>query len=428
MRTVAIAAIAALASLATAACTGDGDAPSHRGAVVEVLAVWEDAEAERFERVLDRFEAATGAAVQYTTTAGEDVATVLDERLAAGTPPDIAVLPQPALVAQYAEEGVLLPIDDVAGDEVAASYADVWRDLGTVDGALYGVWVKAADKSLVWYRIGAFEDAGIVPPDDLDGLGDIADRLSAGGLAAFSVGAGDGWVLTDWFENLYLRIAGPDRYDGLAAHQIPWTDATVVETLTAMARLLAPDHIAGGPSGALAMELPASVEAVFGSRPAAAMVVEGDFVGGMITASTPSELAVDADVFPFPGIDGPAPGVVGGGDAAVLMRSSAAAEDLVRWLATPEAGEAWASQGGFLSPNEDVPLDAYPDELTRRMARAVLDAGDDVRFDLSDLQPVAFGSTAGQGMQAILQDFLRDPGDPAATAGLLEEARVAAGP
>ncbi len=31
------------------------------------------------------------------------------------------------------------------------------------------------------------------------------------------------------------------------------------------------------------------------------------------------------------------------------------------------------------------------------------------RFDLSDLQPAAFGGTVGQGEWKILQDFLKNP-------------------
>ena len=33
------------------------------------------------------------------------------------------------------------------------------------------------------------------------------------------------------------------------------------------------------------------------------------------------------------------------------------------------------------------------------------------RFDLSDLQPAAFGATVGQGLWKQFQDFLRNPDD-----------------
>ncbi len=55
-----------------------------------------------------------------------------------------------------------------------------------------------------------------------------------------------------------------------------------------------------------------------------------------------------------------------------------------------------------------------------------MDAGDTVRFDMSDQAPAAFGGTKGAGEWKILQDFLRDPSKPEATAAALEAARAKA--
>ena len=97
-----------------------------------------------------------------------------------------------------------------------------------------------------------------------------------------------------------------------------------------------------------------------------------------------------------------------------------------RVLATAEAGEIWAARGGFLSPNEDVDLSVYPDDRTRDIARALLEAGDGFRFDLSDLQPVEFGGTTGSGMWAILRDLVADPADPPDVAGAAARLEAAA--
>ena len=78
--------------------------------------------------------------------------------------------------------------------------------------------------------------------------------------------------------------------------------------------------------------------------------------------------------------------------------------------------------GGFVSPNEDVDLAVYPDDISRAIARSLIEAGDGFRFDLSDLLPAAFGSTSGEGMQGILSAFVADPRDPNVTARQLEAA------
>ena len=67
----------------------------------------------------------------------------------------------------------------------------------------------------------------------------------------------------------------------------------------------------------------------------------------------------------------------------------------------------------------------YPDELTRTIARSLIEAGDGFRFDLSDLQPAAFGSTPNAGMQGALRDFLITRDVPG-TAQRLERAATAA--
>lgn len=234
-----------------------------------------------------------------------------------------------------------------------------------------------------------------------------------------------------------MRVAGPSRYDQLARHELPWTDQSVKEALKLFDALLGPDRLRGGPQGALETRFEPSVQQVFDEPGLAAMVFEGDFVAAAIRNLTDARIGVDADVFAFPALGpslaagndrtGADTAVVGGGDAAVLFRRSAAGAALVRFLATPEAAAAWAAQGGFVSPNRNLDLSVYPDDLSRSLARRLLEAGDDFRFDLSDLAPAGFGGTEGQGMRAALQTFLRTR-DVEATAALLEaEATVAYG-
>src|SRR5918993_3151484 len=370
------AAVAVAVSLLSCGGTGD-DRPDIDGTELEVVGVWDDTEAAAFREVLAAFEARSGATVEYTSTEGEDIGAVLDARVADGDPPDVAFVPQPGLLGRYAREGVIHPLGDEIAADVRARYAPEWRRLATVDGELYGVWFKAADKSLVWYHVGAFERAGIVPPDDLDRLDAVADGLADDGTPPFALAAApeDAWVVTDLFENLYLRVAGPERYDELAAHRIPWTDESVQRTLRLLGRLVAPGHLAGGVDGTLRSRLADAAGLVFSPEPGAAMLVGGDFVPGVVAGTTDAEVGIDVDVVPFPE---PSPGgrlVVGGGDAAVVMRRRVAAYELVRFLASAEAAEAWAARGGFLSPNEDLDLGAYPHGTTRRIARALLEAG-----------------------------------------------------
>lgn len=419
----AAAGVALAAACSAAACSAGPAGPpgqSLRGDKLEVAAVWSGVEQQRFDRVLRAFTRQSGVSVTYTS-AGYSIPAFLAARLAEGRPPDVAFLPQPGLLDRYAAEHLLVPLDGIAGAVVDSNYSPAWRQLGSVGGTLYGVWFKAADKSLIWYNEDVFEREGVAPPVGIDGLVSLAHRLAGSGTPAFAVGGRDGWTLADWFSNLYLRLAGPRRYDLLAAHKISWTDPSVKATLRLLARVLDPHVIAGGPGAALATSYSGSVRQAFADPPAAAMVFEGDFVAGIISGETRAVLGVNAAVFPFPAIGQPGPAVVAGGDAAVLMRRSAAGEAFIRYLATPQAAASWAAAGGFVSPNVNLALSAYPDDISRSIAAALGGAGDNFRFSLSDLTPASFGGTEGQGMRKILQQFLLSR-DVDGTAAQLEQA------
>jgi alpha-glucoside transport system substrate-binding protein len=421
VRALGAVAVATAAVVVSTACFATSGAPEANleGSTLEVLGSWSGVEQQRFEQVLRQFEHRTGAAVHYIS-ADRKVTDMLTSRLARHDPPDVAFLPQPGQLRAYAAAAQILPLDPATVDLVDANYPSTWRELASYDGRMYGVWFKAANKSLIWYNVATFERLGVAPPSDVAQLLDVARRLARTQTPAFAVAGGDSWTLSDWFENLYLRVAGPQRYDQLAAHSIPWTDGSVVRTLGLLAELFAPEYLAGGVPGAQRMTFEESIDATFDTPPRAAMVAEGDFVAAQIVGDTDAQLAVDADVFPFPAVDGSPPTVVGGGDVAVLMRPSRAGAAFLRYLAGADAATIWATDGGFVSPNVNVDLSVYPDTLTRSIARGLLEAGDGFRFDLSDLEPAEFGGSDRQGLLWELHRFLSDR-DPAATAARLEQ-------
>jgi hypothetical protein len=433
---VRVFAIGAIFALVATACGGDdggeatgaatGATADLSGQTVEVAATWTGAEQENFEQVLAGFEDQTGADVRFLS-AGDDIAAFLGPKIEGGQPPDVAILPQPGVLHSFVEQGDLLPIDDFAGDEVDANLGPGGREVGSVDGTLYAVWWKAAQKSTVWYNTNTLGDAGVEPPATFEDLQTAAQTVSDFGVAPYSLGAGDGWTLSDMFENIYVRTAGPDMYDQLAKHEIPWTDQSVKDALGVMAEIVGNDElIAGGVSGALQTDFNGSVTQVFADPPNGAFIFEGDFVGGVITGETEATVGTDADFFDFPSIEGSAPAVIGGGDLAVLLKDTEGGKALIQYLGTPAAGEIWAGLGGFISPSPNVSLDAYGDEVTRRAAEAFQNAGDAVRYDLSDLQPTEFGATTGQGIWGLLQEFMQNPNDIDGTAQALEDAAAAA--
>ncbi|WMC86675.1 ABC transporter substrate-binding protein [Streptomyces rochei] len=400
--------------------------PQLDGESLEVAAVWTGAEQKNFEKVLDEFEKRTGAQVTFVP-AQDPIINFLGSKVAGGAPPDVAMLPQPGAIKQAVEKGWAKPLDAEATKELAENYTQGWQDIGKVDGKQYGVYYKAANKSLIWYNAQVFENAGASEPKTWDELLTTAQTVYDSGVTPFSVGGAEGWTLTDWFENVYLSQAGPEKYDQLARHEIKWTDPSVKEALTTLAEIWGKkDYVAGGASGALQTDFPASVTQTFtgGDQPKAGMVYEGDFAQVNI-GETEAKVGTDAKVFPFPAVGDAAP-VVSGGDAAVILQDSEAAQALATWLASPDAAAIHAKLGGYLSPNKNLDASAYPNDVQRKIAEALVAAGDDFRFDMSDQAPQAFGGTPGKGEWKALQDFLKNPKDVAGAQQRLEADAAAA--
>ncbi|PZG23851.1 sugar ABC transporter substrate-binding protein [Micromonospora craterilacus] len=424
-RLVALAATAVV--LVTAGCGGDADPGSDparsdlSGKTVEVAAAWSGTEQENFQAVLDAFAAKTGATVKYTT-GGNDLAVLLNSRIAGGSPPDVALIPQPGVVSEFVKRGAVKPLTGAAAEAIRANYSPAWQELGTVDGQLYGVYFKVANKSVIWYRTDSFADAGVEPPTTWEQLRAVSTALADSGVAPMVAAGGDGWVLTDWFENVYLRVGGPENYDKLARHEISWTDPTVVKSLTLLAEYWRnPRFLAGGPRGAVQTTFTQSIADVFGKSPKAAMLFEGDFVASEITKLGELTVGETAKFFNWPAIDGSKPAVVTAGDQAVAFKDTPEANALMAFLASPEAARIMAAKGGFISANSGLDTAAYPDPTTRELAEAVVNA-ELLRFDLSDLTPQAFGGGTSATLWVQLQDFLAGSVTPENLAQHLEDA------
>ena len=163
-------------ALLAAAC-GGGNGETTGGATggtgggasgsVSVMAVWTGAEQAAFQAVLDGFTQQNPDVKVNYTAAGDQLPTQLSTAVQGGNPPDIAALPQPGLMTDFVKKGALQPLDFAASD-ISDNFGQSVVDLGTVDGKLYGFLFKAANKSLVWYNVKSYSDAGVDPADDWD--------------------------------------------------------------------------------------------------------------------------------------------------------------------------------------------------------------------------------------------------------------------
>lgn len=240
----------------------------------------------------------------------------------------------------------------------------------------------------------------------------VRAQARAPGPAPLSIGAADGWVLTDWLENLLAALdtqPGSRLHEDLAAGEARWGSPAVRRALGELARVWSvPAAFPGGGRRALLTQFDASLIQIANRQ--AVMTSEADFVAN-VAGRFPPDGRDPAGIasFGFPPVDGPRPVVVGG-DAAVVMHDSRAGHELVEWLTRPASFRPWLRDGGYLTPNEGVPAEDYPPGLIRGLVDDIRTPS--LRFDLSDRLPGALNGRDGVGSWLVMQDFFADVSAP----------------
>ncbi|MEM9449752.1 MAG: ABC transporter substrate-binding protein [Cyanobacteria bacterium P01_E01_bin.6] len=390
------AAFATTLALLASGCISGGESDDIGQPTVTILGVIVGEQQEKFEQAIAPFEEATGIDVIYEGT--DAFATLLPVRVDSGNAPDIAMFPQPGLMADFAREGQLIALDEFLGAEkLAEAYADDWITLGTINEQIYGVWYRASVKSLVWYSPKAFEAAGYTIPETWDDMIALSDQIVTDGSVPWCLGmeSGDatGWVGTDWIEDIMLRTQGGDVYDQWVTHAIPFDAPAVAQAFEQFGAIaLNPDYVVGGTVGAISTPFGDSPNGLFNDPPGCYMHRQANFIASFFPEDV--VLGEDVNVFPLPPIDS-ADGlpVLVAGDVFSMFNDTPEARLLMEYLTTPEPHEIWAGLGGFISPHKAVGIEVYPDVVSQAQAEILANASF-VRFDGSDMMPGAVGTGA----------------------------------
>ncbi len=321
-----------------AAAAPAGSAGPKLGGVVTVLGVWGGQELETFNRMVKPFEAQTGVRVEFTGT--RDLNAVLTTRIQAGNPPDLAVLPDPARMADLAAQGRLVDLGTVLDlADLRAAYGPAWVALGSTGTMVAGIFVKAALKGLVWYRPRDLEDARIQVPETFDQLMEASRTLAASGTTPWAIGlesgASSGWVGADWLETLFLRMYGPGTYADWCRGRLPWTAPEMRAAWQAWGRIVNdPKLVFGGSRYVLSTPFSHAFAPLFLAPPKALFHFQASFIQGFIQKEFPNQRAgEDYRFFPFPAVRPEyAKAVVVAGDLVSMFQRTPQSAAFVRVL------------------------------------------------------------------------------------------------
>jgi alpha-glucoside transport system substrate-binding protein len=328
----------------------------------------------------------------------ENINQLIMTKIQAGDTPDIALIPQPGVVADIVSRDAAFAMDDVVDMEALnTSMTPGTLESGTVDGKLYGLLTSMNVKSLVFYNKPAFDAAGYKAPTSIDELNALTEQMKKDGNTPWCMGiesdTATGWPATDWFEDLIMRYGGADGYNSWVQHETLFDSDLVKEAAAEFEKLMFTEgNVLGGRKSISSTNFGTAGNPMFDKEPGCWLYKQGSFITGFFPDSVTADLDANVGVFGFPpaeaGGDNP---VLGGGDLAVLMSDSDNAKTTMKALSETDIGNDAAGMSSFISPHKDFDVSLYPNEITRSVADVAYKSTAFL-FDGSDQMPGEVGA------------------------------------
>lgn len=399
--------IVTVAGLALAGCSADGGSAGGPGdageadGVVTITGTIQDTEAKLLEQSWADWEKANNIDIQYEGT--KEFEAQIGTRAQGGTAPDLAIFPQPGLLADLASRGYVQPAPEGVAQNVSDNWSADWAGYATVDGTLYGAPLMASVKGFIWYSPAQFTEWGVEVPTTYQELLDLTKTIqektgTAPWCAGFGSDAATGWPGTDWVEDLVLRQAGPDVYDQWVNHEIPFNDPAIVSAFDSVGQiLLNPDYVNAGFGDVKSINTTpfGDVARAMGDG-SCALTHQASFFDGFLQdpANGNATVGPDADIWAFitPGETAGAPAVTGGGEIVAAFSNDADTIKVQEYLSSPEWANSRVALGGVISANKGLDASNASSPILQEAIKILQDPKTTFRFDASDLMPGVVGS------------------------------------
>jgi len=359
-----------------------------------------------------KFSSCTGIKIQYTGS--NTFESDLPVKVNGGNAPNLAIIPQPGLLAQMVATGSVKkpPAQTVANEN---NWNAAWKGYGSVNGTFYAAPMSANMKSMVWYSPSFFQQHNYTVPTTWADLMSLSakmatDMAASGGkpwCGGISSGTASGWPATDWLEEVVLGSFGGQVYDDWISHKVKFSDPQIQQAMNTIAGWMHnPAWVNGGYGG---VQTIASTTFQNAGLPIlknkCAMLQQASFYEAQWPKGT--KVSSTGDVFAFylppvnPSIKTP---VEGGGEFVTAFSDSQATQLVQNYLSSPEWADSRIKVApGWVSANQKVDQSLYTDPIDQLSAKYLSDPTATFRFDASDAMPAAVGS--GEEWKAMVNWF-----------------------
>jgi alpha-glucoside transport system substrate-binding protein len=401
-------------------CKTPSSTPSGSSTNITIWPAWGGQELKAFQDVLAPFEQQTGIKIDITTNrSSSQLATAVN---AGATLPDIAPGPTVDKVQDWVCKGVMHPIEDVLGssfnDYISGTYASITTPpsgqttdlyIYVVNGKHYAEMVKTQVKGLFWYNKHVFTDA---PPTSFTDLLAIdptkygAQKLFCAGLSS---GDASGWPASDQIDNIIMRENSAQFYTDWIQGKVKFSDSHIKKAYTDYLQEVSDKNVYGGPTTVLSTPFGQAGDPLFkpvgGSKAGCLFLEQATFIPNFFTQDFPKlnlKAGVDYDFFAHPTIDPQYDGNVNGFyDQMAVYNFTPAVQKLMQYLATAQAQQIWADDGGTLAALKAI---TYKDPVYANAAK-IADSAKNLLVTAGDFMP----SEMQKAFWKSLLDATKDP-------------------
>ena len=418
---VSTAAIAALATLAACSSSGNNSAGNgggggssaltgncaqysaysgHSGSTVTMFGSILSPESDSLNTSWKEFDQCTGIKIQYTGS--NTFESDLPVKVNGGNAPDLAIIPQPGLLAQMVATGQVKapPAGTVANE---ANWNDAWKSYGSVNGTFYAAPMSANMKSLVWYSPKYFAANNWTVPTTWADLMSLSAKIAAkmsgvdkpwcGGISS---GTASGWPATDWLEEAVLGSYGGQVYDDWITHKVKFSDDQIQKAMQTVAGYMQnPAWVNGGFGDVKTIATTTFQNAGLPIlKNKCAMLQQASFYEAQWPKGTKVGPDGDVNAFYLPAVNSAIKTPVeGGGEFVTAFSDDAATQAVQNYLSSPEWADSRIKVApGWVSANTKVDQSLYTDPIDKLSAKYLADPNATFRFDASDAMPAAVGS------------------------------------
>jgi len=368
----------------------------HSGKTVTMFGSILSPESDSLNKSWADFDRCTGITIQYTGS--NTFESDLPVKVNGGNAPDLAIIPQPGLLAQMVQTGAVK--DPPAGTVTnEGNWNAAWKNYGSVDGKFYAAPMSANMKSLVWYSPKFFSAHSLTVPTTWSDLMKLSDKIAALGVkpwcGGISSGTASGWPATDWLEEAVLGSFGGQVYDDWISHKVKFSDSQIQQAMQTVASYMQnPKYVNGGYGDVKTIATTTFQNAgVPIPKGKCGMLQQASFYEAQWDKSL--KVASDGDVFAFylpavnPSIQTP---VEGGGEFVTAFSDKPEVQAVQNYLSSPEWADSRIKVApGWVSANTKVDQSLYTDPIDKLSAKYLADPNSTFRFDASDAMPAAVG-------------------------------------